>query len=50
MQDFHDIIQAVLEIFNININIWGFDLNLLSVFIATALLSIVAYAVCRLFE
>lgn len=50
MQDFYTIIDFVLYLMSIDIYIWGFHLNLVSVFITTTLFSIVGYAISRLYE
>ena len=44
------VIDAVLYILTMPFEIWGFKLNFLSVFVMTAILSLVGYFVWRLFD
>ena len=44
------IIDAVLYILMFPFELWGFELNFLSIFVMTAIFSLVSYFIFRLFD
>ena len=50
MDDFKQIIDVIMECMTINFTVFGYKLNLLSVYIGTSLISLAVYAVIRVYR
>ncbi len=50
MGDFKKIIDVLMECMTMNFTVFGYKLNLLSVFIGTSLISLAVYAVIRIYR
>lgn len=49
MNDFKSIIDTIMELYKIHFKVFGVNLNLLTVFIGTALISLAVYSIKKLF-
>ena len=49
MNDLKSIIDTIMELYKINFNVFGYNLNLLTVFIGTSLIAMAVYAIRKLF-
>ena len=49
MRDFELIIDELMSLYQISFTVFGYRLNLLTVFIGTSLIALAVYGVCKMF-